>query len=309
MGAWGPAIFSDDLAQDIRGEYNTLLSVGKSNAEAEQLLMSYYSVILNCDDEEEDVFWFALALAEWNKGRLSELAKENALNALKRGRDLKRWVKNEKEYQQRKTVLQKLEKTLTSPQPPEKKVKKPMMRRCPWKEGSLLAYRISMNPQLVKSPVYKKYVLIRVIRVNKEPVSKILRTELYDETMMIGLYGWIGESIPDPRIVDHLHYIAMNKSDFSELRNADYSLLDHLSDEDRNIILRSVENALKFKGNYCAELDWMWGRKKGDFTYLENDPAYWDKVPPEIKQQSIRTLIGLYGFEVDLSNVFSSCMN
>ena len=31
MGAWGTAVFSDDLAMDIRSEYNFLVSINKEN--------------------------------------------------------------------------------------------------------------------------------------------------------------------------------------------------------------------------------------------------------------------------------------
>lgn len=41
------AIFSDDLAADIRREYITLLAVRKE-ADAEELLYEYYSYILIC---------------------------------------------------------------------------------------------------------------------------------------------------------------------------------------------------------------------------------------------------------------------
>ena len=59
MGAWGTSIFSDDLALDIRREYNVLLSVGKDNATSEGMLINYYANILNCNNPDEDVFWFA----------------------------------------------------------------------------------------------------------------------------------------------------------------------------------------------------------------------------------------------------------
>ena len=97
MGAWGPSIFSDDLAADIRREYNILLSVGKTSEEAEKMLIDYYSSLLNCNDPDEDVFWFALALCEWKKGRLSITVREKALNALDSGRDLERRNNPEKE--------------------------------------------------------------------------------------------------------------------------------------------------------------------------------------------------------------------
>ena len=31
MAAWGTAIFSDDIAADVRNEYNALLSIGKND--------------------------------------------------------------------------------------------------------------------------------------------------------------------------------------------------------------------------------------------------------------------------------------
>ena len=305
MGAWGPGIFSDDLAADIRGDYNVLLSVGKTGDEAEEMILSYYGVVLKQEDTA-DVFWFALALAEWNKGRLSQRAKENALKAIQSGRDLECWSEDQKMYQKRKAVLEKLEKTLTSEQPPEKKVKKLSVRRCPWKEGDLLAYRVLMDETLKESSVYNKYVLVRVLRVIKHPISKIMSTQLYNESMQIGLYGWMGEELPDPSIADTLEYIAIDHSNFSELEKVDLSMVEQYPEAIGKKILESVRNALKFKGTYCTELDWAEGRKKGDFTYLSNDPLYWDKVPPEIKNQPIQVMMGLYGFEVSIAMNFSS---
>lgn len=185
-------------------------------------------------------------------------------------------------------------------------MKKLSVRRCPWKEGDLLAYRISMDETLKESSVYNKYVLVRVLRVIKHPVSKIMSTQLYNESMQIGLYGWMGEELPDPSIADTLEYIAIDHSDFSELEKVDLSMVEQYPEVIGEKILESVRNALKFKGTYCTELDWAEGRKKGDFTYLSNDPLYWDKVPPEIKNQPIQVMMGLYGFKVSIAMNFSS---
>ncbi|UKI12667.1 MAG: hypothetical protein L6V84_08405 [Oscillospiraceae bacterium] len=99
MSAWGTAIFSDDLAMDIRRDYGILLATGKENSEAEDMLIKYYSSILNSHGPDEEVFWYALALSEWKKGRLSDFVKAKALRALDAGKDLERWnvAGNEKE--------------------------------------------------------------------------------------------------------------------------------------------------------------------------------------------------------------------
>ena len=54
MGSWGTSVFSDDLAQDVRREYNILLSVGKDNNDIEELLTNYYRNILNCNNPDEE---------------------------------------------------------------------------------------------------------------------------------------------------------------------------------------------------------------------------------------------------------------
>jgi hypothetical protein len=89
MGAWGPAIFSDDIAQDIRTEYKYLLMY-RSDEESEQKIFDeFYSDLTNSD--EESVFWFALALCEWKYGRLTDKVKNKALEFISNGEDLERW--------------------------------------------------------------------------------------------------------------------------------------------------------------------------------------------------------------------------
>ena len=112
MGTWGPDIFSDDIARDVRSEYRLLLGSGKTAQEAEDMLIGYYAGRL--DDADRDVFWFALALSEWKAGRLSLAVKEKALDALDRGDDLARWAQNgkEKAFQKRMAVLENLRATL-----------------------------------------------------------------------------------------------------------------------------------------------------------------------------------------------------
>ena len=61
MGAWGPGIYQDDVALDIKGEYIKLLQEGKSTKEANQEIINN-----NADyfTDEEDVVPAILALAD-----------------------------------------------------------------------------------------------------------------------------------------------------------------------------------------------------------------------------------------------------
>lgn len=273
MGVWGTAIFSDDLAADIRGEYNALLSIGKENDEAERLLFDHYCEIIQGDDEEEPVFWMALALAEWNKGRLSPFVKQKALNILDNGGDLERWNEpgNEKNYQKRQTVIRDLRNKLLSEMPPKKRMKA-SVRHCPWKVGSLLAYRIIAHDEKLKEDQYfGKYVLLRVVKLVKHPISTIVPEEVYNETMLVGLYNWVGSEIPEPQIVEQLEYIP---------------ILDNS---------KVIAGLFAGRIDTCAQLNWMpIHGKKGEIVFLGRDESFEEKTPDFFKTEI--TQYGMYGF-------------
>lgn len=210
MGAMGPAIFSDDLAADVRREYTSLLSIGKTDDDAEQLIINYYSFLLGKDEPDEAVFWFALALSEWNKGRLSNFVKAKALYYIEDGSDLARWdiPTEQNNYHRRAKVLDDLKAKLLSDQPARKKVKKAVIHRCPWREGALLAYRAVNCPQ--DDPLYNNYLLLRVVDVTRSSLSVIAPDDYFDERMIVAVYGWSGNDIPTPDIVKELEFVPTN---------------------------------------------------------------------------------------------------
>jgi hypothetical protein len=90
MGAWGVAVFSDDLAADVRDEFRDLIGEGLSSTEAVEKLLGEYASSVD-DDNEISVFWIALALTQWKLGHLEERTKNEALRLIAAGEDLKRW--------------------------------------------------------------------------------------------------------------------------------------------------------------------------------------------------------------------------
>jgi len=234
MSAWGTAIFSDDLASDIRREYDILLSIGKKSSEIEEILIDYYSNILNSNNPDEDVFWYALALSEWKKGRLSDKVKTKALNALDRGKDLERWnvTGNQKKYEKRKKVLEEFRNTILRPMPTAKTIKKPTVIHSPWKEGSLLAYRIISNKKALENhPCFEKYVLLRVVKIERHPISKHFDTGYYNESILIALYNWMGSNIPNPDIVQELNYMPIIKGADIPLRKDIAPLFSQMNEQ------------------------------------------------------------------------------
>jgi hypothetical protein len=74
MGTWGTAIFSDDIACDVRDQYRECIGEGLSGSEATEKLMADYEQSLE-DSDEGPPFWLALAATQWKLGRLEDRVK------------------------------------------------------------------------------------------------------------------------------------------------------------------------------------------------------------------------------------------
>jgi hypothetical protein len=155
MGAWGPAIFSDDTACDIRADYRELLEDGVDDAEATQRVIAEYQ---HLGDDEAHVLWLALAAAQSDLGRLDESVKFKALQVVDQDIGLELWEEaGPKELVRRKAVLEKLRGQLTGPQKAPTKVRKPWAHVSDLVAGDVLAYRRPSG----------EYVLFRVARLDE----------------------------------------------------------------------------------------------------------------------------------------------
>lgn len=140
MGAWGPELYQDDLAADIRDAFKEQLKRGKTGEQiTKEMLEEYETELLDPDDAP--IFWFALADTQWELGRLEDGVKKNALYYIQDGGDLKRWeLENPREAKKRTKALEELKKKLLTPQPPKKKVSLHKLYQCEWKVGDIYAY-------------------------------------------------------------------------------------------------------------------------------------------------------------------------
>lgn len=162
MGAWGPGLFSDDVACDVKEYYMNCLREEISAEEAEAAVVSYFGDEL-ADSDDGPVVVLALADTAWRVGRLSEKLKEAAIRIIDTGEGLERWeVEGKQLLKKRQAVLQKLKEKLLSPQPPEKKVYKYRLYKCEWKIGDVFAYRF--ESEIAKEKGYfGKYLLIQKV--------------------------------------------------------------------------------------------------------------------------------------------------
>jgi hypothetical protein len=139
MGVWGAALFSSDIACDIRDHYRELIEDGVDDAEATRLTAAKYRESLDDPDDGASAI-LALAVTQSKIGRLDPVIRDLALAAIERGGDLSVWaIDNPKLLARRKQVLAKVREQLTGPQPARSRVKRPSRPGCGLVAGDVLA--------------------------------------------------------------------------------------------------------------------------------------------------------------------------
>lgn len=123
MGSWGPGIFSDDLAADVREEWRRAILDGGDATQASDALIARYDGQL-AGDGADTVFWAGLAAAQMETGRLQPGVRDRALALIDAGGDIELWQETG-EASIRERVLRRLAEKLRGPQPAPKKLRRP----------------------------------------------------------------------------------------------------------------------------------------------------------------------------------------
>lgn len=177
MGAWGPAIFSDDTACDVRGDYRELLEDQVPDDEATQRTIDAYA---HLGDDEKPVMWLALAAAQTQLGRLDDTVKARALAVIDGGIGLGLWEEaGPRELARRKAALSKLRDQLTGDQPARKTVRRPWRDVTDLTAGDILGFDAAGTLRL-----------LRVLRIDDARVGA---------APIIGWLDWSGARIPTER--------------------------------------------------------------------------------------------------------------
>src|SRR5437868_6595712 len=140
MSAWGVAVFSDDLAADVRDAYRALIGEGLSSTRAVEKLLVEFALSV-ADQDDGPVFWIALASTQWRLGRLEERTQREALRVIESGQDLRRW-QGSKDQKKRAAVLEKVRQQLLSPPPPPKRVPRTIKEANDWQVGEVVGLRL-----------------------------------------------------------------------------------------------------------------------------------------------------------------------
>ena len=267
MGAWGANLYQDDVALDVKDEYKDNLRRGKTNEEAMQEIIDKYQELLE-DEEDRGVFWLALADTQWNLGRLDEQVKKQALEIIELGTDLKRWEVNEKLYNKRKEILEKIKEKLLSPQPEEKRMPKYRTYKCEWENGDVFAYQLK-SEYAKEQGLEDRYLIIQKIdEIDWYPCSTIplVRVKITED-----------KTIPKTeKEIDELEYIQTWFTSY-ERRFAGFSALRPLKDQIKGMSFNTDEYGLLPEYMVSIVITSK-NMTKGKLTYLGN---YINITPPQ----------------------------
>jgi hypothetical protein len=141
MGSWGTAIFSDDVAADVRADWREGILDGETPEELTAKLVSSHEADTE-DTDDETVFWLALAAAQHETGRLTPDVRDKALEIIASGSDVARWEAEDPALaKQRERVLSRLQHKLVRPQPTPKRMKHPAPYAVPFEVGDAVLLR------------------------------------------------------------------------------------------------------------------------------------------------------------------------
>jgi hypothetical protein len=153
MGSWGTAIFSDDVAADVRADWREGILDRIPPEELTAKLINSYAA--QADDPDDGVvFWLALAAAQHETGRLGPDVRETALDILDRGGDVIRWEEEDPGLaKQRQQGLDRLRVKLAGPQPAPKRLKRQVPHGVAFNVGDAV---------LLRSPGGKRAIVVVV---------------------------------------------------------------------------------------------------------------------------------------------------
>ena len=314
MGIWGPKMYEDDLAQDIKENYKTLLQNGKTNEEAINEILSSYEEEKK-DIDEGPVFWMVFADTLWNYGRLTDEIKGKAIKEIELGNNLNRWKEEGtlKEYKIRERELEKLKEKLNMPMPKEKKIIKVKNEidvqqedKYKWKIGDTYAYKIT-SKETKDNNLIGRYLILRKVdeyesnKIYEAPILYIQITndnqlptkkeELEKLEYIIAIiegnirhqYRMIIDGIPKKKKSEIMIYIG-NFIDFITPKD------EYIEKEKINMIFYSFKNI-----NYVMD--------KVNNLGTDKKPVYYEVNPKNIPDSYVRFLMRLDYYEKALDIV------
>ena len=194
MGAWGTALFSDDVACDIRNYYRDLLEEGVDDAIATRRTLETFQTDV---EEPGGIAIVALAVTQSKLGRLEADVRDRALAVLDSGADLEVWEEeNPKLVPKRRAALENARAQLVGAQPTRKRLRPPKRETSGLAAGDVLALALP-----------RRVALLRVVRVHAHRLGETPVLEELDfdgaEVPARDVLERLGPKVNDPISVKH----------------------------------------------------------------------------------------------------------
>jgi hypothetical protein len=177
VGTWGTAIFSDDLACDVRAAFRQVVLKGLEAQEATDEVIRQFSDTID-DPDEGPVFWLALAATSSKMGRLVPHVRDQALEVIKRQLGIDRY-EDAGLRTKRLAVLEALAEKLTTEQPAPIKVRQPKVIDSGWAVGDIIAFNFADD----------QWTLLHVRSIFLQDYLRFPVCEVLD---------WVGDKLPPP---------------------------------------------------------------------------------------------------------------
>ena len=295
MGTWGPKLYDDDLAQDIKLSYEELKKEGKTNQEVLNDIYIIYQQEIE-DNDEKSVFWMVLADVLYEDDALTDFIKENALREIKLGKNLKMWKleASEKDYIERKKEIEKLRKRLVKYKEGDKIKKEENIqedvKNNEWNIGDTYAYKI-------KNEKYKdRYLILR--KVSNCEYGSIKR---YQSAI---IYVQITQDEKLPRCSDEInrqeYIIISNEGNVRHQYRMKISALPRKKTEQLTYI-GNFKDVKAPQDEYIEDMESnIWGHTFKDIEFLLDKmerlgtnkmPIYYETDPKNISDSHIRFLM------------------
>ena len=158
MGAWGSKLYANDTTCDVRDTYLDFLQDQLSNKESYEKTLDKYIEYIG--DDEEPLFWFALAETQWKVGRLMPAVKENALHWIEKSTDRNFFPGHPFNVAIWNKELLNLKDKLNSTMRSEKRIEK--LELNPWRINDVYAYQFHKDESR-DAGIFGKYMLMQKI--------------------------------------------------------------------------------------------------------------------------------------------------
>jgi hypothetical protein len=167
VGAWGPGIFQNDTAADVRDDWRDAILDGEDAAAASARLLAKW------DRAFDEQAIMALAAAQHETGRLQPDVRERALAFIAAGGDLEEWDEG---AGRRRRALENLAEKLRGPQPAPKRLRRRREFAVAFDAGDVIRLRDSGA--------------LAVVAANR-------RTGRGPATPVVEVLAWPGGELPD----------------------------------------------------------------------------------------------------------------